>query len=179
VLCLAVLGGVLLAGCQREGPIFDDTGTNPTTGVPVTPVAPIPVAPRPSPTPTPNPPEDPPRGDPGNPDGPGDNIPDNTEPVARVEARVFFIECGGQVVPGYAEVDVGCRVHLDVTPKDSGGRHTRAKGGPVWAFSNPGIISVNSVNDYTPTFTALAPGDLSILCTVDGITSPPITIRLK
>jgi len=170
--------GIGLPACQREGPVFDDTVSNPDAVV-VTPVAPIPAAPRPAPTPTPNPPEDPPRGDPQNPgDGPGENIPDNNEPVARVEARIFFVECGGVAVPG-VEAPVGCRVHLDVTPKDSQGRHTRAKGGPVWSFTNAGIISVSSVVDYTPTLTALAPGDVTATCTIDGVTSPPVLIRLK
>jgi hypothetical protein len=161
-----------LLGCQREGPIFDDT-TTPTATVPLTPVAPIPAAPRPSPTPTPDLPEDPPSGG-----TPGDDIPDNTNPVARVEARIYFIECGGVAVPG-VEAPVGCRIHLDVTAKDQQGKPTRAKGGPQWTFSNPGIISVSSEADYTPTLTALAPGAVTAACTIDGVTSPPFTILLK
>jgi hypothetical protein len=169
--------GLGLPACQREGPVFDDTVTD-ADAVVVTPVAPIPSAPRPSPTPTPDPPEDPPRGDPSNPGGPSDNIPENTEPVARVEARIFFIECGGQAVPG-VEAPVGCRIHLDVTPKDSQGRHTRAKAGPEWSFTNAGLVSISSHVDYTPTLTALAPGEVTATCTIDGVTSPPVSIRLK
>lgn len=165
-----------LLGCQREGPIFDDTVT-PTAALPVTPVAPIPAGPRPSPTPTPDLPEDPPSGG-GTPGTPGDNIPDNTEPVARVEAKIFFVECGGVAVPG-VEAPVGCRIHLDVTPKDAAGKHTRAKGGPVWSFTDSGIFSVSSAVDYTPTLTALAPGTSIASCTIDGITSPPFPIVVK
>jgi hypothetical protein len=109
---------------------------------------------------------------------PGDDIPDNTQPVARVEARIYFIECGGVAVPG-VEAPVGCRIHLDVTPKDSAGKPTRAKAGPQWSFTNAGIVSVSSEVDYTPTLTALAPGTVVAACTIDGIASPSFPIVLK
>jgi hypothetical protein len=102
--------------------------------------------------------------------------------VARLLARVYFIECGGQLVPNSGdatEAPVGCRVHLDVTPKDSQGRPTRAIGQPLWTFSNPSIISISTSNDYTPTFTALAPGALAIDCTLDNVQARTIHLTLK
>jgi hypothetical protein len=170
---------VAVAACQRQGPTFDDVPTAPNTPAPLTPVSPIAVAPLPSPTPT-DPPEDPPSdgGDtPTNPESPV-----STDPVARLLARVYFVECASQVVPGSSdatEAPVGCRIHLDVTPKDSQGRPTVAIGTPKWTWSNPGIISASSDSDYTPTLNALAPGDLSIGCTLDNVEARPIRITLK
>jgi len=167
-----------MAACQRQGPIFDDLPTTPATPPPITPVSPIAVAPAPSPTPT-DPPEDPPSdgGTPTNPEGPGSG-----GPVARVLARVYFIECAGQVVPNSTdatEAPVGCRIHLDVTPKDAQGRPTPAVGTPKWTWSNPAIISASSDDEYTPTLSALAPGSLAIFCTLDNVQSKTINITLK
>jgi hypothetical protein len=106
----------------------------------------------------------------------------STDPVARLNARVFFLECGGQVVPasGYVtEAAVGCRIHLDVTPKDSQGRHTLAVGSPKWTYSNLAIVNANSGTEYTPTLTAIAPGELSTNCTLDGVQSNTVRITLK
>jgi hypothetical protein len=167
---------IALAGCQRKGPTFDDGPTAPTTPVPVTPVTPIAVAPRPSPTDLP---EDPPSDGGGGPTGEG---PTSTDPVARLLARVYFVECASAVVPGSgdaSEAPVGCRIHLDVTPKDSQGRPTAAIGTPKWTYSNPGIISASSDSGYTPTLTALAPGSLSIGCAVDGVQSNTVHVTLK
>jgi hypothetical protein len=102
--------------------------------------------------------------------------------VARLLARVYFVECAGLVVPGSGDAtqaSVGCRIHLDVTPKDSQGRPTVAVGTPKWTYSNPGIISASGDAEYTPTLTALAPGTVTIGCSLDGIQARPITITLK
>lgn len=152
---------------------MEDVPTAPN--VPVTPITPIAVAPRPSPTDLP---EDPPSdgGTPTSPEGPVSG-----DPVARLDAKVYFIECANQLVPGDPSVaPVGCRIHLDVTPKDASGRPTVAIGSPRWTYSNPGIISASSdYGDYTPTLTALAPGELSIGCTLDGIQSNTVHVTLK
>jgi hypothetical protein len=52
-------------------------------------------------------------------------------------------------------------------------------GTPRWTYSNPAIISASSDSDYTPTFTALAPGSLAIDCTLDNVQSKTIHITLK
>jgi hypothetical protein len=168
-----------LAACQRQGPTFDDVPTAPNTPPPVTPITPIVVAPRPSPTPT-DPAEDPPSDGGGTPTNPENPV--STDPVARLLARVYFVECAGKVVPGSGDATsapVGCRIHLDVTPKDSQGRPTVAIGTPKWTWSNPGIISASSDAEYTPTLTALAPGDLAIGCTLDNIEAKTVRITLK
>jgi hypothetical protein len=171
-LALALLGAL---ACVRKDSTSGDAPTAPDTPAPVTPVTPIVVAPRPAPT---DPPEDPPSdGTPTNPEAPT-----STDPVARLEARVYFLECASQVVPGSGdapEAPVGCRIHLDVTPKDSRGKPTVAIGTPKWTYSNPGIISASGDSEYTPTLTALAPGALSIVCALDGIQSNTVHITLK
>jgi hypothetical protein len=166
-----------LAGCVRKDSSSDGVPTSPNTPA-VTPITPIVVAPKPSPT---DPPEDPPSGGggttPANPEAPT-----STDPVARLLARVYFLECASQVVPGSGdatEAPVGCRIHLDVTPKDSQGRPTVAKGTPLWTYSNLGIISASGDAEYTPTLTALAPGALSITCVLDGVQSNTVRITLK
>lgn len=163
---------------MRREPTVDNGPTAPSTPAPLTPVNPIAVAPKPSPTPT-DPPEDPPSdgGTPSNPEGPVSG-----DPVARVLARVYFVECAGVVVPNSGdatEAPVGCRIHLDVTPKDAQGRPTTAKGTPQWTWSNPAIISASGDAEYTPTLTALAPGVLSFSCTIDNVQSRTVSITLK
>ena len=59
--------------------------------------------------------------------------------MAKVPTKVFFVECGGGAVPGSENAtaaDVGCRVHLDTTPKDAGGKPTQPKSGPQWSYSD-------------------------------------------
>lgn len=149
-------------------------------------VVPIPVptpnnpAPAPNPNnPNPQPPTNPPPDSGG---GIPPDIPDNTAPVAKLGAKVYFVECNGAELPGSGgatEAPVGCRVHLDVTPKDANNKPTQAKGTPQWTFSNMGIISIPSTSGYTPAFIAKAPGTVTTYCETDGIRSNDVTIRLR
>ena len=107
----------------------------------------------------------------------GLDIPDNDAPVARVGAKVAFVECnGGQIVPDSAyatSAAVGCRVHFDATAKDASGKDTRARHTPEWSFTNNSIIRVKDSGSggYTPVMTGLAPGSVSIFATIDGVSS--------
>jgi hypothetical protein len=175
--------GLLLVACERKS--VDEHGpTTPTPQVRVlpSPIAPIGAQPGGPARPTPSPPSEPASPAPGATPVPED-VPNNDAPVTRVDAKVFFVECDGQVIPnsGYAtSARVGCRVHLDATPKDSGGRPTRARGAPSWAFTGtPGIYAVNDTADYTPTLTVLAAGSLGAFCTIDGVTSNPVGISFQ
>jgi hypothetical protein len=165
----------------------DTTGGGTTVPLPVV-VVPVPVpspaAPAPAPT-NPSNPSNPPPTNPEPPDGGGGippDIPDNTAPVAKLGAKVYFVECNGAEVPGSggaSEAPVGCRVHLDVTPKDANNKPTQAKGTPQWTFSNMGIISIPSTSGFNPAFIAKAPGTVTTYCETDGIRSNDVTIRLR
>ena len=75
---------------------------------------------------------------------------------------------------------MGCRVHLDVTPKDANNKPTQARHTPEWSFSNMGIISLtSSVTGYNPTFIAKAPGTVTTYAEADGVRSNDVTIRLR
>ena len=194
---IAALGvlGLLVVACTT---ITEELPTrpNPTDGagnkpvpVPVV-VVPVPVpapaAPAPAPAPNPGNPSNP--ANPPQPADPGDggippDIPDNTNPVAKLGAKVYFVECDGVPVPGSEggnEAQVGCRVHLDVTPKDANNKPTRVKNTPEWTFDNMSIISLSSsTTGFNPTFIAKAPGTVTASCEADGVRSNDVNIRLR
>ena len=179
-----------VASCKTITEELPTSSTTPGTADPVvtvpfpvtvTPVTlPQPESPTPSPTPggggTTTPP--PPPGDEG-----GDEfIPDNNNPVARVLTKVYFVECGGSAVPGSenaTSADVGCRVHLDTTPKDSSGKPTQPKSGPRWVYSDPSSFTVGGGNAFTPVLTIKGPGSTSAYSVIDGVQSNVISIRFK
>src|SRR2546428_7319896 len=146
---------------------------------------PAPAAPAPTPNPTdpnpsnPNPPPPPSDGGGGIPP----DIPDNTAPVAKLGAKVYFVECGGAEVPGSggaSEAQVGCRVHLDVTPKDANNKPTQVKHTPEWSFSDMSIISLSSsTTGFNPTFIAKAAGTVTAYAVADGVRSNDVTIHLR
>jgi len=133
--------------------------------------------PNPTPTPATNPqPTPPPTGG-----GIPPDIPDNTSAVTKLGAKVYFVECGGEQVPGSGnatEAQVGCRVHLDVTPKDASNKPTQVKHTPEWSFDNMGIIAVTSTTGFNPTFIAKAPGVVTCHAEADGIRSNDVSITL-
>jgi hypothetical protein len=160
--------------------------------------APLPVVVVPVPVPTPNAPSVPEpvsNPNPGNPNPPSNpappndggggippDIPDNTAPVAKLGAKVYFVECNGVELPGSggaSEAPVGCRVHLDVTPKDANNKPTQTRGTPRWSFDNMGIIAIPSTSGFNPTFVAKAPGTVTTYCETDGVRSNDVTIRLR
>ncbi|HEY2943469.1 MAG TPA: hypothetical protein VGN09_13635 [Vicinamibacteria bacterium] len=187
VTTLGVLG-LVLAACTT---IREELPTRPDPTGPAGNPAPLPVVvvPVPVPTPanpapnTPNNPSNPSNPDPEPPDGgiPPD-IPDNTAPVTKLGAKVYFVECGGVEVPGSggaSDAPIGCRVHLDVTPKDANNKPTQVRHTPEWSFSNMSIINLtSSVTGFNPTFIAKAPGTVTAYCEADGVRSNDVTIRL-
>jgi hypothetical protein len=190
---IAALGavGLFVVACTtitEELPTRPDPtkgGNNPAP-LPVV-VVPVPVPTPAAPAPTPNPtnPSNPvPTPPPSNDGGtiPGD-IPDNTAPVAKLGAKLYFVECDGVPVPGSEgtnEAPVGCRVHLDVTPKDANNKPTQVRHTPEWSFSNMSIISLSSsTTGFNPTFIAKAPGTVTTYAEADGVRSNDVTIRLR
>jgi hypothetical protein len=182
---LLLLAGLALAGCKT---IHEELPSAPSdSGAPVVNV-PLPVTVTPLPNPTPETPA--PTPSPGNPSPPPPDenddsdefIPDNTNPVAKVTAKVFFVECGGEVVPGseYAtSAPVGCRVHLDTTPKDASGKPTQPKNDPRWNYSDRSSFTVGGSNPFTPVLTVKAPGSTSIYSVIDGVQSNVFSISFK
>jgi hypothetical protein len=185
--CLAtlVLVGLLVAlGCQtitEEMPSRPDVVSGPGNLIPV--VVPVPVPaptnPAPAPTPTPNPgptPQPTPRPNPTPTPPPG-----GSGAVARVGAKVYFVECNGQPIPNSenaGQVSVGCRIHMDCTPKDANNNVVWNSGPPSWSFTNEGIISVNRYDDFTPTVRAVATGTFAATCTVERVTSGVVSVRI-
>jgi hypothetical protein len=170
-LCLvAMSAGLALVGCQNHS----EEQTGPSSGPPGVPTAinPIPVAPAPTPraTATPPPASDP-QPAPTPPPGTGGDIPNNTNPVARADAKVTGVYCNGQAMPATTRAPVGCVIRLDVTPKDGHGQATRAKSDPVWTWSDTSFWVGHGGSAYNPTMFGLAPGTTGVYCTVDGILS--------
>jgi len=193
---IAALGalGLLVVACTTiteelpTRPNPTDVSGNKPAPVPVV-VVPVPVPTPAAPAPAPNAPADPsnPNQNPPPPSDPGDggiapDIPDNTNPVAKLGAKVYFIECNGAEIPGSGgatEAQVGCRVHLDVTPKDANNKPTQVKHTPEWTFSNMAIISIPSTTGFNPAFVAKAPGTVTAYAEADGVRSNDVTIRLR
>jgi len=122
----------------------------------------------PPPPPNPTPP-------PSDPNGPGGgDIPDNTNPVAKLTAKLYFAECQGQIVdPG--AMTVGCRCHLDVTPTDANNKHTRVRGSLNWTFTNQGIVSIGGTLPFNPTLQGLARGRVDAYAEADGVRSNTVS----
>ncbi len=187
-LSFLLVAGLLAVGCKT---ITEELPTSPTAagGTPVVTV-PIPVVvtpvtlPQPeTPTPSPSPGSPSPTATPvpeGEGDGDGPDIPDNKNPVAKVLAKVFFIECNGSEVPGTGSATtapVGCRVHLDATPKDAGGKPTQAKSTPQWSYSDTSSFVIGGNSAFNPVLTVNNTGSTSIACTIDGVRSNEFQVR--
>jgi hypothetical protein len=176
VLAVAVAS---LGGCQT---LTEELPTQPTAQLPSIPVLPPVVVPVPIPTPgTPSAPLPPPSNEVPPPSGgnPSGQIPNNTNPVARVGAKVYFVECNGQQVPGSEQAtsaQVGCRIHFDCTPKDINNNPTQAQNPPNWTFNGP--VSVGNTADFTPTVTAQSAGNLTAWVVIDGVTSNTLNVQL-
>src|SRR5262245_44553208 len=177
---LAVLVGVSCKTITEELPTSSSSTNDPgsVTTVPfpvtVTPITlPTPETPTPSPSPTGGGPSTPSEPE-GNDDDGDEFIPDNTNPVARALAKGFVVECGGAAVPGSetaTTAPIGCRVHLDVTPKDSGGKPTQVKRPPQWSYSNPGLFTAGGNSSFNPVLTVNKPGSTTAQAVVDGVQS--------
>jgi len=181
---LAVAGAALLMACHtitedlpsRPTQVQVTGGGIPTIVVPVpaqTPLPPSPSSPivtNPNPRPEPTPVGG---GDGGGGGGGGEPPVTNRSPVAKLNAHVYFIECGGAPVPGSGgsnKAPVGCRIHFDCTARDSSNAPTNARGTPVWTYSNPGLVSGGNTG-YNPVVIAKSQGCFSYYAEVDGVTS--------
>ncbi|HET8647303.1 MAG TPA: hypothetical protein VFO85_17530 [Vicinamibacteria bacterium] len=176
---------LMLAGCQtiteempNETAGGGPTGPNPAP-VPVV-VVPVPIptpppATPPPPPPAPQQPSGPPTGGGG---GGGGDIPTNTNPVAKLTAKIYFVECYGQIVP-YPPAPVGCRVHLDVTPTDARNQHTQAQGTLRWTYTNTNLFTLSGNSIYNPVLDVKHEGDLECWAEVDGIRSNTVHVSIR
>lgn len=172
---VAIGAGLMLSGCSKADVrqfLFGPTASTPP-----------PAAAQPSPTPEPvafTPPTTFPAPEPS-PSPSGEFFPDNDNDVARVGAGVYFIECDGIEIPdsgGASEAPVGCRLHMDCTPRDGNNKPTRAKGEPHWYLSEPELVSGGPLSgDYTPTFSILREGELTLHVVIDGVRSDDVVVR--
>lgn len=182
-LSAALVLGLMVAGCQTITEEMPNQTANPGGPNPVP--VPVVVVPVPIPTPppaTPAPPAPPPVNNPPTttpPSNPGEgDVPDNTNPVAKLTAKIYFVECFGQIV-SYPPAPVGCRVHLDVTPTDSSNHHTRARGTPVWTFTNRGLFTLSGNSPYNPVMDVHSAGDVDCYAEVDGIRSNTVHVEIR
>jgi hypothetical protein len=164
---LAVAGTLAWVACGGSAsPTAPATAvTTPTTIAP----APSPAAtptPVPQATPAPTPTESP-------------ELNDNDAPVDHVGAGVYYVDCDGEIQPNSKnakEVKVGCRVHLDATPKDADNVPTNPRYPVQWFFSVPGAIEVTGSNPLGPMITAHAPHKQTMNVWVDGVQSNTFSV---
>jgi hypothetical protein len=190
------VGLVILAltGCQT---ITEDLPARATTVIPVpTPViipvpspliiptpAPAPApAPNPNPNPNPNPQPNPtPAPTPKPEPAPAPPPANSSGGCARIGAKVFFVEAGGDIVPNSefaTSANVGDRIHFDATCKNEDNRPIDSKTAPRWSF-NTDLVNVSSKNDWTPVATVKKAGELSVYVEADGVRSNTVTVRLR
>ena len=181
-----MLGG--LAACQtitEEMPVRSTpVSTNPVPVVVVSIPIPVPATPPPTnttPVPAPNNPVPAPTAPPNNNNNDG-FVPNNNSPVTKLGAKVYFIECNGDMVPGSelaTETNVGCRIHFDCTPKDASNAPTRSRGTPSWSFNNMSLIKAGKTQDFTPAVVAIKAGTLVAWAEVDGVRSNDVRINIR
>ena len=174
-LCLAAAVSCLPA-CARRGGEPAAPSQPVAAGVPspvpapvaspsAVPPAPAPAAPENEPAPAPSP----------------DCIHDTDHGVDRVSLAVYFLECGGQRIPGsrdITDVPVGCRIHFNATPRDGSGAPTCSRSWPVWQVGPEELVTGGGGDTFTPAYTAKAEGRLSARCIVDGVRSDWVLLNL-
>lgn len=164
VVVILMATAAIYAGCQDARDVLLGPSTT---------VAEQPTAPSPSPVPTPEASPESAPVPPADDDTIPDDIPDNTNPVARVVAKLYHIECGGQL----AEVPaVGCRLHLDATPVDAYGKHTQSRFGVSWDAAGP--VQADGGGAFTPAYRVVAAGDAAFVATVDRVPSNLVRVRI-
>jgi hypothetical protein len=105
----------------------------------------------------------------------------NLRPVAKLVIKIEFIDCptGELNLRGpFNWTSVGCRIHMDMTPRDKYNKPTDgAKGHPDWILNDPSLVYFRPAT-YTPVLRAEKAGKLIIQGELDGIKSNQIQIHL-
>jgi hypothetical protein len=190
---VALLGALAIWGCQT---ITEELPSRPspvstTQPIPVI-VVPVPVpssAPAPTPTaapapnPTPQQPQPTPRPQPtSQPQPQPQPQPGGSGRIARVGAKVFFLECGGNMVPGSeraTETELGCRIHYDCQGKDADNNPVDPRNTPSWTFSPDSLVRVNNSTDFTPTAQTRGRGTVCAWAVMDGVRSNDVCVTIR
>jgi hypothetical protein len=94
--------------------------------------------------------------------------------VDSVSLAVYFLECGGQRIPGSQEltqIPVGCKIHFNATPRDGSGAPTCSRTWPVWQVGPEELVRGGGGDTFTPAYTTQQAGRMSARCIVDGVRS--------
>ena len=94
--------------------------------------------------------------------------------VDNVSLAVYFLECGGQRIPGSevtTTIPLGCRIHFNATPRDGMGAPTCSRTWPVWQVGPEQLVTGRGVETFTPAYAAKKEGTMSARCIVDGVRS--------
>lgn len=163
---------VLAAGCGHGD------GLAPTAPAVAAPATPVPVAAAtPTPAPTPAVPADAPE----DPEPSPDCIHDSDHGVDSVSLAVYFLECGGQRIPGsrdMVDVPLGCRIHFNATPRDGMGAPTCSRTWPIWQVGPEELVRGGGFETFTPAYTAVGTGTMGARCIVDGVRSDWIILNI-
>jgi hypothetical protein len=185
-----IVAAVAVTGCRK---IVEELPSRPSTVAPTVPIpvivvpVPVPVPAQPTqpeppsqppssgPAPTPSQPR-PPR-DPAPPPAPGGGT-----GIVRVGAKVFFVECGGGMIPGSehaTEVQVGCRIHFDCQGKNAANDPVNPRNTPTWTFEPSSLVRVNNTTDFTPTALARERGRVCAYAVMDGVKSNDVCVNIR
>ena len=100
-------------------------------------------------------------------------IHDNDHRVETVTLALYFVECNGRRIQlnEYNDVPLGCRIHLNATPRNGMHQPTCSQEWPVWQVDPPEFVKARDEETFTPVYVAQDLGRLSIRCLVDGVRS--------
>jgi hypothetical protein len=173
-LALVLLAAVSLTCGTRGG---EDLGpSQPIAGPPPSPAS----TPAPAPSPVSTPAAPTPQDEPDPAPSP-DCIHDTSHGVDSVSLVIYFLECGGDRIPGRAdmkEIPLGCRIHFNATPRDGMNAPTCSKTWPVWQVGPEELVSGTGGDTFTPAYSTKAPGVMSARCLVDGVRSGWIVLNI-
>jgi hypothetical protein len=175
-LALCLLAAVSLGCGKRSGEGLGPSQPVAGAGAPASP-APSPAA---SPSEAPSPAAPTPQDEPEPRPSP-DCIHDTSHGVDSVSLVIYFLECGGDRIPGrpnMTEVPLGCRIHFNATPRDGMNAPTCSRTWPVWQVGPEELVSGRDEETFTPAYTTKAAGVMSARCLVDGVRSGWIVLKI-
>jgi hypothetical protein len=93
--------------------------------------------------------------------------------VESVSLALYFVECGGRRITlnEYNDVPLGCRIHLNATPRNGMNQPTCSQTWPEWQVDPSGLVGGRDEETFTPVYQARDTGKLSVRCIVDRVRS--------
>jgi hypothetical protein len=176
LIALCLMAAVSLGCGKRGGESLGPSQPVAGAGAPASPAPSTAPSPFPVPTPAPATPQDEPEPSPS-----PDCIHDTYHGVDSVSLVIYFLECGGDHIPGrpnMTEVPLGCRIHFNATPRDGMNAPTCSKTWPVWQVGPEELVTGNGFETFTPAYTPKATGVMSARCLVDGVRSGWIVLKI-